>query len=66
MINFLSYDDVEVEPGLALNLIIGANGAGKTSILDAVCIGLNGELAVRASFLFASGAHVKVNFFLTL
>jgi DNA repair exonuclease SbcCD ATPase subunit len=47
MINFLSYEDVEVEPGGALNLIIGANGAGKTTILDAVCIGLNGELSVR-------------------
>jgi DNA repair exonuclease SbcCD ATPase subunit len=54
MINFLSYDDVQVEPGLALNLIIGANGAGKTSILDAVCIGLNGELSVRTALLFVS------------
>eukprot|EP00934_Nitzschia_sp_Nitz4_P002927 Nitzschia sp. Nitz4//scaffold11_size288233//84805//88427//NITZ4_000754-RA/size288233-snap-gene-0.15-mRNA-1//1//CDS//3329534014//2917//frame0 len=49
--NFLTYSDVEVEPGPRLNMVIGPNGTGKSTILCAICLGLGGEPALlgRAS-----------------
>ncbi|OXB72616.1 UNVERIFIED_CONTAM: hypothetical protein H355_016385 [Colinus virginianus] len=43
MENFLTYDTCEVCPGPNLNMIIGANGTGKSSIVCAICLGLAGK-----------------------
>mmetsp|Transcript_97 Transcript_97/g.411 ORF Transcript_97/g.411 Transcript_97/m.411 type:complete len:1168 (-) Transcript_97:119-3622(-) len=41
--NFLTYSEAEFCPGPRLNMIVGANGTGKSSILNAICLGLGGE-----------------------
>ncbi|GAA6015672.1 hypothetical protein JCM10207_008167 [Rhodosporidiobolus poonsookiae] len=38
--SFLTYDEVEFRPGPALNMIIGPNGTGKSTIACAIAIGL--------------------------
>ncbi|XP_049651438.1 structural maintenance of chromosomes protein 5 isoform X4 [Accipiter gentilis] len=43
MENFLTYDTCEVRPGPNLNMIVGANGTGKSSIVCAICLGLAGK-----------------------
>ncbi|KAF5393572.1 hypothetical protein D9757_000066 [Collybiopsis confluens] len=39
--NFVTYDFVEFRPGPYLNMIIGPNGTGKSSIACAIALGLN-------------------------
>ncbi|VDC05841.1 unnamed protein product [Peniophora sp. CBMAI 1063] len=39
--NFVTYDDAEFRPGPHLNMIIGPNGTGKSSIACAIALGLN-------------------------
>ncbi|KAM6328979.1 structural maintenance of chromosomes protein 5 isoform 1-T1 [Alca torda] len=56
MENFLTYDVCEVHPGPNLNMIVGANGTGKSSIVCAICLGLAG----KPSF---TGRADKVGFF---
>ncbi|XP_074538571.1 structural maintenance of chromosomes protein 5 [Halichoeres trimaculatus] len=46
MKNFLTYDHSVVYPGPNLNMIIGANGTGKSSIVCAICLGLAGKTAI--------------------
>ncbi|KAF7654320.1 hypothetical protein LDENG_00071570, partial [Lucifuga dentata] len=46
MKNFLIYDYSVVYPGPNLNMIIGANGTGKSSIVCAICLGLAGKTTV--------------------
>ncbi|KAM3872303.1 structural maintenance of chromosomes protein 5-like [Diretmus argenteus] len=46
MQNFLTYDYAVVRPGPNLNLIVGPNGTGKSSILCAICLGLAGKTSV--------------------
>uniref|UniRef100_A0A7N6BWB4 Structural maintenance of chromosomes protein 5 n=1 Tax=Anabas testudineus TaxID=64144 RepID=A0A7N6BWB4_ANATE len=46
MKNFLTYDYSEVFPGPNLNMIVGANGTGKSSIVCAICLGLAGKTAI--------------------
>ncbi|KAF7364526.1 Structural maintenance of chromosomes protein 5 [Mycena venus] len=41
LLNFVTYDFVEFRPGPYLNLILGPNGTGKSSIACAICIVLN-------------------------
>ena len=41
--NFMTYDDCVFEPGPGLNLVLGPNGTGKSSIVSALCIGLAGN-----------------------
>ncbi|KAG6580329.1 Structural maintenance of chromosomes protein 5 [Phytophthora cinnamomi] len=41
--NFLTYSDAEFFPGPRLNLILGPNGTGKSSIVCALCVGLAGS-----------------------
>uniref|UniRef100_A0A3Q2E3Q6 Structural maintenance of chromosomes protein 5 n=1 Tax=Cyprinodon variegatus TaxID=28743 RepID=A0A3Q2E3Q6_CYPVA len=45
MKNFLTYDYSEVYPGPNLNMIVGANGTGKSSIVCAICLVLAGKTA---------------------
>ncbi|WWC62417.1 uncharacterized protein I303_105013 [Kwoniella dejecticola CBS 10117] len=40
MTNFMTYDYVEFRPGPHLNMILGPNGTGKSSIAAAIAIGL--------------------------
>lgn len=40
--NFLTYTDVVITPGPRLNMVVGPNGTGKSSILNAICLGLGG------------------------
>ncbi|KAF8318121.1 P-loop containing nucleoside triphosphate hydrolase protein [Clavulina sp. PMI_390] len=49
--NFLTYDDAEFRPGPYLNMVIGPNGTGKSSIACAICLGLafSPKLLGRAS-----------------
>jgi ABC-type hemin transport system ATPase subunit len=49
--NFLTYDFVEFKPGPYLNMVIGPNGTGKSSIACALCLGLNFPTSVRAVFI---------------
>ncbi|KAF8237930.1 P-loop containing nucleoside triphosphate hydrolase protein [Tricholoma matsutake] len=51
--NFVTYDDVEFGLGPYLNMIIGPNGTGKSSIACAICLGLNWSPSIlgRASEL---------------
>ena len=46
MKNFLTFSDTVVLPGPRLNLIIGPNGTGKSSIVNAVCICFAGRLGL--------------------
>ncbi|XP_062368984.1 structural maintenance of chromosomes protein 5 [Cinclus cinclus] len=43
MKDFLTYTTCEVHPGPNLNLVLGANGTGKSSIVCAICLGLAGK-----------------------
>ena len=45
MRNFLTYDDVEFRPGPRVNLLIGPNGTGKSSVVCAICLGLGGKVS---------------------
>ena len=45
--SFLTYDSVEFRPGPALNMIIGPNGTGKSTIACAIAIGLGFPAKVR-------------------
>ncbi|WAR23390.1 SMC5-like protein [Mya arenaria] len=44
--NVLTYDDVEFTCGPHLNVIIGPNGTGKSTIVCAICLGLAGKLSL--------------------
>ncbi|KNC97459.1 DNA repair ATPase SMC5 [Spizellomyces punctatus DAOM BR117] len=41
--NFITYDSVEFYPGPNLNMIIGPNGTGKSSLVCAIALGLAGR-----------------------
>lgn len=41
-----TYDDVEFQPGPHLNVIIGPNGTGKSSLVCAMCLGLGSSLSL--------------------
>mmetsp|Transcript_40466 Transcript_40466/g.96183 ORF Transcript_40466/g.96183 Transcript_40466/m.96183 type:complete len:1063 (+) Transcript_40466:234-3422(+) len=41
--NFMTYKECTIEPGPRLNLVLGANGTGKSSFVCALCVGLNGS-----------------------
>lgn len=38
--NFVTYEKAEFFPGPSLNMVIGPNGTGKSSLLCAICLGL--------------------------
>ncbi|KAK6737160.1 hypothetical protein RB195_019699 [Necator americanus] len=41
--NFLTYDDVVCIPGPHLNVIIGTNGAGKSTVICGICLAVGGS-----------------------
>ncbi|XP_071035184.1 structural maintenance of chromosomes protein 5 [Parasteatoda tepidariorum] len=41
--NFMTYDELELFPKHGLNLVVGVNGSGKSSIMCAICLGLAGK-----------------------
>lgn len=43
MHNFITYDSVVCTPGPSLNVVIGPNGTGKSTILSAIVLGLGGK-----------------------
>lgn len=40
LINFVTYTDAEFYPGPNLNMVIGPNGTGKSTLVCAICLGL--------------------------
>ena len=46
MINFVTYTAAEFFPGPSLNMIIGPNGTGKSTLVCAICIGLGWDTKV--------------------
>jgi len=56
--DFMTYNEVEVLPGPNLNLILGPNGTGKSTIVSAICLGMSGKASTlaRASQL---GGYVR-------
>ena len=43
MLNFLTYDECEVFPGPKLNIVLGPNGTGKSTITHAICLACAGK-----------------------
>lgn len=43
--NFRNLGEIEIDPGLGINVISGPNGAGKTNLIDAIYYGLSGRSA---------------------
>ncbi|KAF1797179.1 hypothetical protein FB192DRAFT_1031474 [Mucor lusitanicus] len=44
--NFVTYDYCEISPGPHMNMIIGPNGTGKSTIVCAIALGLGGTPAL--------------------
>lgn len=42
-LNFLTYDECEVFPGPKLNVVIGPNGTGKSTLTHAICLACCGS-----------------------
>jgi structural maintenance of chromosomes protein 5 len=40
LVNFVTYSNVEFFPGPSLNMVIGPNGTGKSTLVCAICLGL--------------------------
>jgi structural maintenance of chromosomes protein 5 len=43
MVNFITYDDAEVFPGPRLNVVLGPNGTGKSTLTHAICLACAGS-----------------------
>ncbi|KAI7902561.1 uncharacterized protein BX663DRAFT_62074 [Cokeromyces recurvatus] len=43
LVNFVTYDYCEIYPGPQMNMIIGPNGTGKSTIVCAIALGLGGN-----------------------
>lgn len=52
--NFVTYNDAEFFPGPKLNMVIGPNGTGKSTLVCAICLGLGWGPQVRHMDLFYS------------
>ncbi|KAI9033358.1 P-loop containing nucleoside triphosphate hydrolase protein [Hyaloraphidium curvatum] len=50
MTNFLTYDNCEAHPGPNLNMVIGPNGTGKSSLIAAIIVGLGGDAKLTGRF----------------
>ena len=47
--NFVTYTAVEFFPGPSLNMVIGPNGTGKSTLVCAICLGLGWETNVSST-----------------
>lgn len=50
---FLTYDFVQFSPGPRMNMILGPNGTGKSTIACAICIGLGFPTSVSIYSLYS-------------
>lgn len=69
MINWRKYDEREISFRPGVNFIVGANGAGKTSILEAIAVALTGEpstLSDRSKLLRNPNQVAKVDLTFTV
>jgi chromosome segregation ATPase len=41
--NFLTYESTEFYPGPSMNMVIGPNGTGKSTVVCAIALGLAGK-----------------------
>lgn len=59
MHNFMTHSDAVIQPKQRLNIVIGANGTGKSTVLNAICLGLGGDpkLLGRADQLHSFVRH---------
>jgi hypothetical protein len=46
LVNFVTYTEVEFIPGPSLNMVIGPNGTGKSTLVSAIVLGLAGKTKV--------------------
>jgi structural maintenance of chromosomes protein 5 len=44
--NFLTYESTEFYPGPSMNMVIGPNGTGKSTVVCAIALGLAGKTDV--------------------
>jgi len=56
-----TYSKVEICPGPGLNVVVGANGTGKSTIVCGICLGLGGKPSIlgRASSVTEYIKHGK-------
>jgi len=59
--NFVTYDYCEFCPGPNLNMIIGPNGTGKSSIVCGIALGLGGSTQVILITLYQKKKKKKKN-----
>ena len=57
MHNFLTFDDCEVFPGPRLNVILGPNGTGKSSVTHAICLACCGSPATVSKYTIILSKH---------
>jgi ATPase subunit of ABC transporter with duplicated ATPase domains len=55
--NFVTYTAVEFFPGPSLNMVIGPNGTGKSTLVCAICLGLGWGPQVRYEHLVSLSEH---------
>ena len=48
--NFVTYTAAEFFPGPSLNMVIGPNGTGKSTLVCAICLGLGSPPSVSSSW----------------
>lgn len=64
--NFVTYERAEFDPGPSLNMVIGPNGTGKSSLVCAICLGLGfhsnvlGRASAFGDFVKHGRAHAIV------
>ena len=54
LINFVTYSSAEFYPGPSLNMVIGPNGTGKSTLVCAICLGLGWGTQVGLAFTWTS------------
>lgn len=55
MRNFMTYKDCELRPGPNLNMIVGPNGTGKSTVVCAIIVGLAGNVTKTGRATDAAG-----------
>ena len=63
--NYKAFEDLEIELTSGVNLLVGDNGAGKTSVLDGVAVALGGLFVgvqgVSAKNIVKDDVHIEIN-----